>query len=125
MILFVSYAGGSDTERLIMWGIPGIYLMLSSVIISNKETIMSKLLITVLIISQLLSNRAFFLTPDYNENEVSVFPFLTPITNNFPYLDLWVIHANSRFILISAIEYFLLSLLITFLLKFSNKLKQI
>jgi hypothetical protein len=40
-------------------------------------------------------------------------------------LDLWVIHANSRFILISAIEYFILALLITFLIKFSNKLKQI
>jgi len=123
-VLFVSYAGGSDTERLIMWGVPGIYFLLANVIYVNKQFLMSKFLITVVIISQLISNRAFLVTPDFNENALSAFPFLTPFTNDFRVLDLWVIHANSRFILISAIEYAILAIIIIFLLKFLNKMKQ-
>ena len=124
LILFVSYAGGSDTERLIMWGAPGIYLVLANVIYTNKQQLMSKFLITVLIITQLISNRLFLITPDYNENALSAFPFLTPFTSDFRVLDLWVIHANSRFIIISAIEYAIVSVLVIFLIKYLNKLKQ-
>ncbi len=122
LILFVSYAGGSDTERLIMWGAPAIYVIIAKLISNHKEITKNKLLMVVLFISQMLVNRVFMPTPDYNYTAKSVFPILTPLASNFRLLDLWAIHADSRFILISAIQYFLLSILVIILIKYTKKL---
>ena len=117
----LSYAGGSDTERLAFWFAPAVFVLVARVIQSNIELIKNIFFIILIILLQLISNRAFFATPDYNDTLVSKFPFLTPIADSFPFFDMMAVHGNQRIILISAVQYFLMALILIFILFFIEK----
>jgi len=74
-------------------------------------------MLAVLVITQLISMRAFLLIPDEPSNYQSVIPFLTPLTNEFPLFDLWSWHGNVKMNIISFVQYIFLYGILYFWLK--------
>ncbi|GAB1370779.1 hypothetical protein MASR1M45_08410 [Candidatus Kapaibacterium sp.] len=75
----------------------------------------------LLVISQLISIRSFLLTPDYPNTYNSILPFLTPLSDRFPLLDLWVWHADTRVNIVSFGTYILLFATLYIIFVFESK----
>lgn len=121
VIIFVlGAAGGSDTERIFYWAMPVVYLifLVSIERISIKNY---KYTFGLLVISQLISIRSFLLTPDYPNTYNSILPFLTPLSDRFPLLDLWVWHADTRVNIVSFGTYILLFATLYIIFVFESK----
>jgi hypothetical protein len=115
VIIFISIAGGSDTERLIMWSIPVIYVLISNIISKYSNVFKSPILLIIMVLTQIVSIRAFLLIPDYPDDDSFQIPFLTPISNHFPLFNLWTIHGDEKILLISFAEYVTLALFLSYL----------
>ena len=89
LFLLLGYFGGSATHRLIYWAIPAVLIMLGKsfeeVAIYSKR---NRLFYTFLVLFILLSQRVFWLIPDYPNHNSTNLVFLTPLTNNINLLDL-------------------------------------
>lgn len=116
LIAFVGWVGGSDTERLLYWSAPVIFV-LAGKFLSERSELLTKPMLAFLAITQLISMRAFLLIPDEPSNYQSVIPFLTPLTNEFPLFDLWSWHGNVKMNIISFIQYIFLFGILFFWLK--------
>jgi hypothetical protein len=121
ILSFMGLAGGSDTERLLYWSMPVIYIMLASVINSNINLFKGKFLIIYLSILQLINMRVFWLIPDYPNNSKSILPFLTPMDSKFPLLDLWVWHADLKVNLVSFAGYIISFLVFILIVRYREK----
>lgn len=114
---FLAWIGGSDTERILFWSMPVIYLLVGISIEKNIE-VFSKILFLTLIVCQLISQRLFWTIPDYPNEFVSPYPFLTFIGNKFQFLDLYSFHGDKSIQLISFLQYVLLSIILLIWLKY-------
>ena len=114
IIVFISIAGGSDTERLIMWSIPVIYILIGNTIAKHQNVFKSPIILITLLLTQIISIRAFLLIPDYPDNNSFQIPFLTPISNHFPLFNLWTIHGDEKILLISFAQYVTLALFLSY-----------
>lgn len=116
LIAFVAWAGGSDTERLLYWSAPVVFV-LAGKFLSERPELLTKPILAVIAITQLISMRAFLLIPDEPSDYQSVIPFLTPLTNEFPLFDLWSWHGNAKMNIISFLQYIILYGILFFWLK--------
>lgn len=105
---FMAYVGGSDTERIFYWSMPVIYLLIGRAIEENWDLLGSKLLLLVLVAGQLISQRVFWILPDYPNEYLTGIPLLAPISNHFQYLDLYSLHGKRNVEVISLAEYVIL-----------------
>lgn len=105
IIAFMGVVGGSDTERILFWSMPVVYIMIVRIIIENREVYSRALVIFILTVSQIINMRVFWATPDYPNEFSSIDPILTPIGSSFPLLDLWTWHGDLRTNLISFAGY--------------------
>jgi hypothetical protein len=103
-MLFVGLVGGSDTERLLYWSMPVVYILIGK-FLSERGTLLNWQIIALIAITQLISTRAFLFIPDFPNDFSSVIPFLTPLTNEFPLFDLWSWHGNRKMNIISFLQY--------------------
>jgi hypothetical protein len=114
IMIFISFAGGSDTERMIIWSVPVIYVLIGNIVSKHKNVFNSPIILIIIILTQLISIRAFLLIPDYPDNDSFQIPFLTPISNHFPLFNLWTIHGDEKILLISFTEYVTLALFLSY-----------
>ncbi len=118
IILFLSFAGGSDTERIIYWSFPIVYLLIINSIIKNKEKVVNILFLSIITLGQIINMRIFLTTPDYPNNYSSVLPILTPIANKFPFLDLFTMHGYWKVNVLSFFEYIILMIIAYFIFNY-------
>ncbi|MFA6223182.1 MAG: hypothetical protein WC647_12785 [Desulfomonilaceae bacterium] len=118
----LAWIGGTDTERILFWGVPIVYLLVGKSIEDNA--VLAKLIpfgLTILIVGQLISERVLWTIPDYPNEFSTPFPILTILSNNFQYLDLYSFHGSRAIHAISFIEYILLGVLIVWWLNDCEK----
>jgi hypothetical protein len=78
-LVALAWVGGTDTERFLYWGMPIFYVLLGRALDEHQTWLRrSPLLIIVLVITQLLSQRFLLPTPDFNTiAQPQLFPLLT------------------------------------------------
>ncbi len=84
----LAWIGGSDTERILYWALPVVYLLIGKSIEDHRALLTSPGLMAVLVGSQLISQRIFWPLPDLPNPFPSSLPLLTVPGNKFPYMDL-------------------------------------
>lgn len=104
----VGWVGGSDTERLLYWSFPIVYVLIGRAIEDTIAGIASKAFVLVLTAAQLMAQRIFWLVPDHPNNYVSLLPILTPPSSTVPYLDLFSEFSTPTVQLVSIVEYLVL-----------------
>jgi len=117
--LVISYFGGSDTERFVLWFIPLILLLLGIVIQANSH-VFGILFIAILILSQSLASRIFFTTPQPGLSRGLKIPILTLIGDG-NYLNLFTMHGNKFFEFAVFVEYCSLIFLMLFLISYAYR----
>jgi hypothetical protein len=101
----MGYIGGSDTERLLYWSMPIVFLLIGRAIENNAAILRSVPLILIVGACQLIGSRAFLLTPDYTHGIAShSIPFFTPLRDAY-FMDLFSFHGTPRVELISLLQY--------------------
>jgi hypothetical protein len=99
------FFGGTDTERLQYWSMPGIYLLLGRAIERHRGILASWPLIALFVIGQILSSRILWTTPDYPTNFPHTFPVLQQFGSNVQFLDLFSYHGYRPKETISLIQF--------------------
>lgn len=118
---FMGMAGGSDTERIIYWSMPVVYLLMLNIISNHKQLFSSKIIISIIAIAQLVNMRVFWAIPDYPNDFESLMPVLTPFGSKFPLMDLWTWHGDLKVNLISFAEYIILFIIFAVIIKLYEK----
>lgn len=117
--ILLSYIGGTDTERFIIWFMPLILLITGVMIENNLSLVKNKMFIIILIITQSLSYRIFqtILQPsDDFKNETFKYPVMTVIGNG-NYFNLTSIFADKEFAFILFTEYIIVIGILFFILR--------
>jgi hypothetical protein len=104
IFLLFGISGGFDTERILFWGAPAVFALAAFTFEENKKIAGDKFFLAILIATQVISSRIFFLTPDYSEKFSKSIIFLTEIpgTNFF---NLFTSYGNEKTLLISFAAY--------------------
>jgi hypothetical protein len=102
----MGYIGGSDTERLLYWSMPIVFILIGKVFEENAPLLHSKPLLIMLIAIELLAVRAFLPTPDYTQGREShSIPLFTPLGNGAYFMDLFSFHGTPSVMWISLLQY--------------------
>ncbi len=105
LILFLSYCGGSDTERFMLWGAPSILILFGTWFERNRNVLRDRGLVILIILLQLISERAFWTTPDLGYSVENSMIFLTSLSSNAYYLNLYSYHAPRSVSALMLLEY--------------------
>ena len=110
----MGYIGGTDTERLLYWSMPAVFVLLGRAMEDVKPLFRgAPFALALLIAAQLLASRAFLLTPDYTQGFVSrTKPIFTPLGKSTYFMDLYSFHGTPMVRLISFIEYLVFGFLL-------------
>lgn len=120
IIIILALIGGSDTERFIAWGLP-IFLIITIKIIIETKYYKSRVFYYIML-TMILTYRLFWISPFDNFEGISKVPFLTPLSNEFHFADLFTMHGNKKFISFALFQYLFLSFVTIFLtFKWKNK----
>jgi hypothetical protein len=115
----LAWIGGSDTERILFWSMPVTYLLIGKSIEDNS--ILAKALpieLAILCAVQLISERAFWIIPDFPNSNPTPLPLLTVLGNNFQYFDLYSYFGSPVVREVSLLEYALLGALLLWWLNY-------
>lgn len=122
MTALAGWVGGWDIERYLLMGAPVFYLLIGLAIKENSKEIAWVPLLFFLVVMQAISERVFWSTPDYFEEEITQqFPFLTVMSNRFRYFDLFSTHGKHFIQIVELFWYGVVSILIIYLLKRRKK----
>lgn len=94
MVYLISFSilgwiGGSATYRILKWGLPVVFILVGLTLQRNMSVLRRNYPFAfVFFLSYLVSQRVFWVLPDYPGGEFSLLVFLTPLTGNPPLLDI-------------------------------------
>ena len=95
--------GGSDTERLLFWTMPVVYLLIGRAAEGARLPVW---LVAVLVAAQLVASRAvFWPIPQFPTDAPHVWPLFTPFGRDVPFMDLFSISEQRSKSLASLVEY--------------------
>lgn len=106
----IGWIGGTDTERLLSWATPFVYVLTGIAIENNLALLRSNLFALVLLVGQFISQRIFWITPDFPNPYPSIMPILTPPANTVPYFDLFSEFSERSVRTAAVLEYLVLAL---------------
>ena len=115
-ILVLAWIGGSDTERILNWASPIVYVLIGRSM-ADCANLLRGLPLAIIILFQSISQRLFWTIPDYPNDYITSLPFLTIMSGKLQYLDLYSFHGRRLIEAISLLEYLLLSVLLLWWLK--------
>lgn len=104
----LGWIGGADTERILLWSMPVVYLLIGKAF-DEHRALFTPLFLVVLLGCQLLSERIFWTYPEYPSEFVSPFPILTLLSSQVQAADLWSYHGSRTLSAISLLQYVLLT----------------
>jgi len=117
LAIAVAVLGGTDTERLIFFSFPVVYILIGRAWDRYGHLILaSPALLCLFAIGQSLSQRLFFRTPDYPTDAPIRLPILTPWGWEFPYVELFTAFAPTVVPLLTTLEYLVLCVALWWLL---------
>jgi hypothetical protein len=100
----LAWVGGSDTERIMYWAAPVVYVLIGRAI--QPTLPLSRWLIILIVPLQLISERVFWVFPqNYTEDRPFFIPFLTIVSNQAHYDQLLSTYVNETISFIYLIEY--------------------
>jgi hypothetical protein len=108
----LGWVGGSDTERILYWAMPVVYVLIGKAVEDTFDLIKAWPLATVLILSQLVSQRVFWTLPQYPSDHPTPWPILTVPSSRFQFLDLFSVHAERTIEAVSLVQYMVLCALV-------------
>ena len=106
------WVGGTDTERLVYWSFPVVYVVLGAVIERNVGVLASVPLAGLLVAGQAIAQRLFWTLPDYPGDYPRAPVLLTPLGSMFPHLDLYSWHPPREVSAVSLAQYLGLALVL-------------
>jgi hypothetical protein len=125
LVLAMCVAGGKETERYVFWAFPVIFVLVGRAWDELGESLLRRpFVLGLLLVSQILAQRAVFRLPDFPGTNVSRLPVLTPWGWDFPYTDLMSSHANPAVPWLATIEYAVLGALLVYVLVGSSSAQQ-
>jgi hypothetical protein len=105
----LAFIGGSDTERILLWGAPVVLVLLGQWFERNRFMTRARWLFGMIALFQLISERVFWTTPDLGTDQPSSPLFLTSVSSNAYYFNLFSYHAPSSMSWILLTEYLVLA----------------
>ena len=101
----LAWLGGSDTDRILYWSMPVVYVLAGRAIERQYTLFRSGPILAALVVLQAISQRLVWATPDFPNPFSHKIPFLTPIGQECPMLDLFSYHAHRFIQSVSLLEY--------------------
>ncbi|HEA31359.1 MAG TPA: hypothetical protein ENH91_15425 [Leeuwenhoekiella sp.] len=122
--LILSWIGGGDTERFILWYCPIYFLIIGQVFYDHKAYFLRKRIFIPLFLSLILTLRVFWEIPQYYlEDEGVSFPFFAVFgTDNFS--DILATHARKWVTTANLILYLLLSIYFVYW-RYENRIRNL
>ena len=81
--------GGTDTERLLFWSMPVVYILIGRAL-EDRRRDLPVWLLAVIVGAQALAGRAvFWPIPDYPTDVRHAWPLFTPLGRDVPFMDLY------------------------------------
>jgi len=117
----LGWIGGTDTDRILFWAMPVVYILIGQSIEDNAVLLKSLPLLIILCVGQLISERVIWTTPDYPGKFPSPLPILTIPSNRCQYLDLLSFHGSRKIHVVSFFEYLSLGMLLLWWLNYRAK----
>ncbi len=110
----LGFIGGTDTERLLYWSMPVVYVLIGRTLEAHRRTLLrSWWLPTLLAVSQLVASRAvFWPIPDYPANEPYRWPVFTPFGRHVAFMELFSFYEPRRMQVVSLAEYLVFGVLL-------------
>lgn len=116
LIFCLGFIGGSDTERILFWSFPVIYLLIG-IILEKNTFLFKRRLFGFILLIQFISNRLFWIIPDYPTTEISfAIPLYTLMGNNVNYLNLLSFHSSKLYSFIFFSQYLITTIIVIILL---------
>ncbi len=112
--ILLSWVGGTDTLRFVYWTMPVVYILIARTIMQKSSILESKPLVTLLIVTQAIAMRLFWILPDFTLDFPKKYPFLTIMSNEFRTIDLWTFHGDKFVNAVACVEYIILGGIILF-----------
>jgi len=101
---WLGFFGGTDTERLLYWSMPGVYVLLG-LAIEHRHAVLSRWPVALtFILGQLMTSRILWTTPDYPTSYPHTFPVLQQFGSHVQFLDLFSYHGFRTKELLSIVE---------------------
>jgi hypothetical protein len=101
----LAWIGGSDTERILYWSMPVVYVLIGKALQGTPTSVLSLPFIVALAGLQAISQRIFWPIPDFPNQYAHKLPILTPIGKEFPSLDLYAYHGDRFIESVSLLQY--------------------
>jgi hypothetical protein len=101
----LGWIGGSDTERLLYWACPVVYLLIGIAIEAHLGLLRSLPLVLSFAVAQAFSQRLFWTLPDVPSAAPTPLPILSIAADRFQYLDLYSYFGSRRIEAVSLLEY--------------------
>jgi len=86
---WLGYFGGTDTERLLYWSMPCVYVLLGRAIEQRRVALARWPVALAFILGQAMTTRVLWTTPDYPTDYKHTFPVLQQFGSNVQFLDLF------------------------------------
>jgi hypothetical protein len=127
-ISVLGWIGGTDTERILYWSMPIVYLLFAIILQNgNILALLTKhyIFTAFLIISQSISQRLFWIIPDPNLSTPSSIPIISSLGNHGMYQDLWSSGAKLKISFIFTCQYLILSVVMVLWLKYMTRVNMV
>jgi hypothetical protein len=118
----LAFIGGSDTERILLWVSPVILVLFARWFERNYSVTRARWLLGLIVALQLISERVFWTTPDLGTAQPSSPLFLTSLSSNAYYFNLFSYHAPASVSWILLTEYLVVGVLIVGLTTYHMKI---
>jgi hypothetical protein len=118
----LAWVGGQDTERFLLWLLPVVYVLIGNEIEGSPALFKSPLLLGVLVLGHVFSQRVLWPIPDHIPDMPHAIPILAPFGKKVPYLDLLSFPRVARKVnAYSLMEYLGLSAVLLLWLKYRSQ----
>jgi hypothetical protein len=102
---WLGFFGGTDTERLLYWSMPGVYVLLGVAIEGHRAVLSRWPVALTFVLGQMMTSRILWTTPDYPTNYPHTFPVLQQFGSHVQFLDLFSYHGFRQKELLSIVEF--------------------
>ena len=102
---WLGFFGGSDTERLLYWSMPGVYVLLGVAIERHRAVLSRWPVALTFVLGQMMTSRILWTTPDYPTSYPHTFPVLQEFGSHVQFLDLFSYHGFRQKELLSIVEF--------------------
>ena len=118
-VAVLAFVGGSDTERILGWGMPVVLVLFGKIVERRRQLLDSPALAACLTLCHAVSQRFFLATPDAGA-AASGLLLLAPVGPDATLLQLWASHTDLFTRVVSLTQYLILGVLFLLWLRYRS-----